>query len=201
MLNLLTRKRRQEQDELEEFIAHEIHDGACQYAIAAQMAFQTYRREKRETVPENWKNFDTGMAFLDNAIDELRRLICGLQPIQLSAGGLEAAIACLIKEIQSAGGPDVQFRHDIDGNQVPSHLQRAAFRIVQESLANACRHSKSPRLLVVLTQDRNMLSVQVEDWGVGFDPGNVPDGHFGLEGIRRRDQAVGRYSGHPQPTG
>ncbi len=190
MLNHLFQKRRREQEEHEEFIAHEIHDGACQYVIAARMALDTFRHEKAESGSENWGTFDTATEFLDRAIDELRRLIRGLQPIQLAAGGFPAAIAYLIEEIQAAGGPDMEFRHDIQPNQIPPQLQRAAFRIVQESLTNACRHSKSKRLFVELTLDGDVLRIRVREWGVGFDPDSTPPGHFGLNGIRRRVQLL-----------
>ncbi len=186
MLNHLFPKRGREQEEHEEFIAHEIHDGACQYAIAARMALDTFRHEKTEAGSENWGSFDTATEFLDRAIDELRRLVRGLQPIQLAAGGLPAAIAYLVKEIQAAGGPDMEFRHDIQPDQIPPRLQRMAFRIVQESLTNACRHSKSKRLFVELTLDGDVLRIRVREWGVGFDPDSTPPGHFGLNGIRRR---------------
>ena len=191
MLDHLFRRPEREQEEREELIAHDIHDGTCQYAIAAQMAFETYRREKTEAGSANWNHFDMGLALLDNTIDELRRLVRGLQPIQLAAGDLPAAIACLIQEIQAAGGPDIAFRHDIQTDRIPPQLQRAAFRIVQESLANACRHSKSKRLFVELTLDEDVLRIRVRDWGVGFDPNNTPPGHFGLNGVRRRVKLLG----------
>ena len=190
MLNHLFQKRAREREEHEEFIAHEIHDGACQYAIAARMALDTFRHEKAEAGSENWDSFDTAREFLDRAIDELRRLVRGLQPIQLAAGGLPAAITYLVKEIEAAGGPDMEFRHDIQPDQIPPRLQRAAFRIVQESLANACRHSKSERLFVELTLDGDVLRIRVRDWGVGFDPDSTPPGYFGLSGIRRRVQLL-----------
>jgi signal transduction histidine kinase len=191
MLNHVSRKRKREQEEYEQFIAHEIHDGACQYAVAAQMAFDTFRRENVEAKADCWSSFGMGLEFLDHTIEELRRLVRGLQPIHLAAGGLPTAIACLIKEIQTAGGPDMEFRHDIHSDQIPPQLQRAAFRIVQESLANACRHSKSKRLFVELTLDGDVLRIQVRDWGVGFDPDSTPPGHFGLNGIRRRVELLG----------
>ena len=143
------------------------------------------------TGSEHWNSFNTGMEFLDRAIDELRRLVRGLQPIQLAAGGFPTAIAYLIEEIQPAGGPDMEFRHDIQPDQIPPRLQRVAFRIVQESLANACRHSKSKRLFVALTLDGDVLRIRVRDWGVGFDPDSTPPGHFGLNGIRRRVKLLG----------
>ena len=92
----------------------------------------------------------------------------------------------IVKEIRAAGGPGMEFRHDIQPDQIPPRLQRAAFRIVQESLTNACRHSKSNRLFMELTLDGDVLRIRVRDWRVGFGPHGTPPGHFGLNGIRRR---------------
>jgi two-component system sensor histidine kinase DegS len=193
MSNHLSKKR--EQKEHEEFIAQEIHDGACQYAIAAKMAFEKYRREKTESGSENWDGFDAGLAFLDHTIEELRQLVRGLQPIRFSADGFPAAIEDLIKKVRAAGGPETLFSHgDIDARRIPAKLKWATFRILQESLANACRHSKSKRLFVQLSLDGNVLRIHVRDWGVGFDPGGVPPGHFGLEGIRRRVRLLRGYA-------
>ncbi|MEN6367786.1 MAG: sensor histidine kinase [Thermoguttaceae bacterium] len=186
MLSYLSRKREQEQEQQQEFIAHEIHDGACQYTAAAQMMFDTFRHEQKNSLSGDWSSFDMGLEFLNHANEELRRLVRGLRPIQLAAGNLPTAIDCLIKEIEAAGGPDIESRCDIQADQIPPRLELAAFRIVQESLANACRHSKSKGVLVGLTQDDESLCIQVQDWGVGFNPDRTPNGHYGLEGIRRR---------------
>lgn len=200
MLNHLSQKRRREQEEHEQFIAHEIHDGACQYAVAAQMALEAYRRERTEARRDDWGTFDIGLNFLERTIDELRRLVHGLQPIHLAAGSLPAAIKCLIEEIRAAGGPEMQFVHDIRPDQIPPHLQRAAFRIVQESLANACRHSKSKRLFLEVTLDGDVLRIQVRDWGVGFDPNRTQPGHFGLNGLRQRVKLLrGTATIHSEP--
>jgi two-component system, NarL family, sensor histidine kinase DegS len=186
MLNYLSRKREQEHEEQQELIAIEIHDGACQYMVAAQMMFETFHREQANTLSCNWSTFDMGLEFLNHAKEELRRLVCGLRPIQLTAGNLPAAIDGLIEAIEAAGGPDIEFYHDIQANQIPPRLELAAFRIVQESLANACRHSKSNGVLMGLSQDDESLCIQVQDWGIGFDASDAPQGHHGLEGIQRR---------------
>lgn len=181
-----SRRRRQEQIEQQEWISHEIHDGACQYVTAAQMMFDTFRREQAQTFSGDWSSFDMAMEFLNHANEELRRMVRGLRPIHLAAGDLPKAIESLVKEIRAAGGLDVELCCDIQPEQIPEHLELAAFRIVQEALANACRHSKSNGVLVGLTQDDESLCIQIQDWGVGFDPDSVPEGHYGVNGIRQR---------------
>ena len=153
MLNCLSRRREQDHEEQQEIIAHEIHDGACQYVAAAKMMFDTFRREQASVLSGDWSSFDMGLEFLNHADEELRRLIHGLRPIQLAAGNLPKAIECLIQDIRTAGGPDIEFCHDVEADLIPMRLELATFRIVQESLSNACRHGKSKRILVGLTQD------------------------------------------------
>jgi signal transduction histidine kinase len=70
-------------------------------------------------------------------------------------------------------------------------LENALYRIVQEALANACKHSKSKKVTVAMTQEGQDVRLEVRDWGIGFDPGSVEKGHFGLEGIRQRVRLLG----------
>ena len=117
MLSHLSQRQEEEQEQQQEFLAHEIHDGACQYTAAAQMMFDTFRREHTNTLSGDWSSFDMGLEFLNHANEELRRLVRGLRPIQLAAGDLPTAIDRLIKEIETAGGLDIEFCHDIQANQ------------------------------------------------------------------------------------
>ena len=186
MLNHLSHRQRHKRKEHDQFIAQEIHDGACQFAVAAKTAFEAYRRKKTETGQEDSNQFEMGLACLDSVIDELRRLVQGLQPMNLAIDGLPMAIEQFIKKFQTTNGPEIEFHHELDADQIPHDLRLAAFRIVQESLANACRHSKSKRLYVELALDRDVLRIQIRDWGVGINPESTSPGHFGLEGIRCR---------------
>ena len=70
-------------------------------------------------------------------------------------------------------------------------MENAIYRIVQEGLTNACRHSKSPRIRVELVERDGLLQIKVQDWGEGFDPTRVEADRFGLEGIRQRARLLG----------
>lgn len=191
MLNYLARRRELEEMERQEWIAHEIHDGACQYLTAAQMMFESFRHECADKPQSDWSTFEMAQEFLNRASEELRRLISGLRPIHLAAGDLAKAVECLVDEIRAAGGPDIELCCDIQSERIPPRLELAAFRIMQESLSNACRHSKSDGILVGLTQDEESLCIQVQDWGVGFDIHNVVQACRGIDGMRQRVKLLG----------
>ena len=70
-------------------------------------------------------------------------------------------------------------------------LENSLFRIAQEAMTNACRHSKSEKVRVKLTQKGDDVTLEVRDWGIGFDQDTVQENRFGLEGIRERSRILG----------
>jgi len=79
-------------------------------------------------------------------------------------------------------------------------VETAAYRIVQESLTNVVRHSRSPRAVVSLTYAADGLCLEVLDDGPGLGSG-VAEGH-GIAGMRERALAAGgRLEASPRPGG
>ena len=100
------------------------------------------------------------------------------------AHSLRVAVNRLIGENQARYGIDIEFCEDLGTGELLPELLSAIMSIIQELLLNACRHSKSKRVLLGLAQDDGYLCVQVEDWGVGFDPENAELHQRRLKGIR-----------------
>ena len=65
-------------------------------------------------------------------------------------------------------------------------LENAIYRIIQEGLTNARRHSKSDKVRISLVQEDDHVRIEIEDWGIGFDTGSVKGNVYGLIGIRER---------------
>jgi signal transduction histidine kinase len=70
-------------------------------------------------------------------------------------------------------------------------LENAIYRICQEGLANACKHSHSDRVRIRLSQIEDRIRIEIRDWGDGFDPSHVQENRFGLIGIRQRVRLLG----------
>jgi len=174
-----------------QLVAYEIHDGLVQVTTGVMLQLQAFR-ERLDEDPENaWQAFDAALSLLKQGIDEGRRLIHGLRPPVLNHSGLIIALESLILEQQVLAGLEVKFRHKLPSERLPSPLENAVFRIVQECLTNTIRHSGSSKVEVRLTQQANHVQVKVEDAGVGFDPQKVAPGCLGLEGIRQRARLLG----------
>lgn len=128
---------------------------------------------------------------LRRSLAEARRLISGLRPPILDESGIMAAIGHLVHDIAAEGGPEVEVHSRIRFDRLDPVLENAVYRIAQECLTNALRHSHSEKVRIDLVEQNGQIRIEVADWGVGFDPGTVAEDRFGLDGIRERARILG----------
>jgi signal transduction histidine kinase len=174
-----------------QLIAYEIHDGPVQQMTGCLMQLQSLERLLWGEDGQVAKLLQAGMRSLEDGIAEARGLIQGLKLLVLDEAGLIAAIEHLIYKSQYALGPTIDFVHDNQVTRLAPPLEHALFRIAQEGLTNAYRHSGSPRIQITLSQSGDRIRLEIRDWGGGFDAEVVEARHFGLKGIRERARVMG----------
>ncbi len=184
----------QSSDHERQLIAYEIHDGLAQYLTGAIMQLQMSEHLRDETPEEATKAFDAGMAMVRQSLAEARRLISGVRPPILDESGVVAAVAHLVYDFRAHKGPKVEFHSKVDFDRLAPILENAIYRIAQEGLTNAWKHSQSKKVSVGLVQRGDQLRIVVRDQGIGFNPKTVEEGRFGLEGIRERARLLGGRS-------
>ena len=178
------------QDRERQTIALEIHDGFEQLLTAAIMHFDT-AQALCQGDPATQANLERGLRLLAMSMHRARRVANQLQPPSLDDLGVTAAVADLVREAQAGGMADIELIENGGLGGLPPQLRSAVFRIVQEGLANACRHSRSERVRIELCRDADRLRIEIRDWGIGFDPQCLPQGSFGVESMRARALAFG----------
>ncbi len=169
-------------------IAYDLHDGVAQYLASALMHLENYERCRAPQREDAANAFREGVELIKRSIHELRSLIRGLHQATIEAN-LVDAFQGLIEDYQSMS--QIEFIHDLPPLQLDPWLTSTLFRIAQESLTNACRHSRSEKIRVELIQHDGQLRLAVKDWGVGFDTKAVYGTKFGLCGIRERARMLG----------
>lgn len=174
-----------------QLLAFELHDGFAQQLTGALLNFEAAAQAEGTDLERARAARCMGLRLLRESIEESRRVVAGLGPPVLEEFGIIAAIEHLAETHQSDGGPEIAVVSKGPFGRLAAPLENAVFRIVQETLANACRHSRSDRVRVELGCDAGQLHVCVEDWGVGFDPRKVDERHFGLRGVRERARLLG----------
>lgn len=158
-------------------IARELHDDVLQRLAAALLSLRLVDRAERPD-PDAVDNLRER---IEDVADRLRRLARGLRPKELQDVGLELALRRLVREVGEAGGPRIEFVCDVPDDHVPEFVGLALYRIVQEALWNAHRHSGAELIMVTAGCDGSVATVSVEDDGNGFD----------VEGARRSDRGLG----------
>ncbi|EAQ78617.1 sensor histidine kinase [Blastopirellula marina] len=163
--------------------AFEIHDGFVQLATGALMHIEASALENDE--------LQQAKSLLRESIDEARRLISGLQPAGLEEAGVPAAIDEFLASAHAYPQIPVSLHLDACFPRLPSTEETTLFRILQEAINNASKHSKSERIRVRLRYVDGLIDAEVRDWGIGFDPAANGNAGFGLVSMRERAKLLG----------
>lgn len=121
---------------------------------------------------------------IDKAITEVRRISRNLMPESLKNLGLETAMNELC---DSMSNPKLEITFEsfnID-KALPFLYQLAMYRITQEALSNCIKHAQATKVIVQISQNNELLSLTIEDNGVGFDLKQGKTGH-GLLNMKNR---------------
>jgi PAS domain S-box-containing protein len=168
-------------------IAREIHDELGQYLTALRMDTAMLNIRYGADHPELAKHVAGMKETIDTTIGVVRNLAAALRPAALDMG-LASAAEWLLGGFQERTGIHCQLDMP-DGEELKLDEDRAiaAFRILQESLTNIARHAQASVVRVHIARRDDVLSIEVRDNGVGFDPAVVRGRKtFGLMGIRER---------------
>lgn len=126
-----------------------------------------------------------------STIQNVRRLAVELRPSALDDFGLATAVERLAETFKERTGLRVDLESRLRDDRLPTEVETALYRIVQEGLANIVKHAGAGHVSIVLTQTDRSVSAVVEDDGGGFDPDATSDDSLGLVGMRERVGLVG----------
>ena len=167
-------------------IAAELHDG-----IGQSLVILKNRAIICLNSPENYERLLGQMEEISDgasaAIVEVRGIVRNLHPYQIDFLGLTTALKTMIDS--TAEVSNIKFSHTIDelDGELSKESQINLYRIVQEALSNAVKHSNATKASVSLKKNGHTLDLLIEDNGKGFsfDSPNKQRG-FGLVGISER---------------
>ncbi len=174
--------------------ARELHDEALQSMGGIRVLISTARRISTDHKTDDL--LAQTLDRVDHTIAEMRRLIADLRPATLDELGLATALEALIERLTWGEVLDVRLDVDLDfdAGRQPTRLlgqiEDTVYRLVQEALNNAARHSGTDQASVEVAESGEDILVRVEDEGRGFTTADVTEG-FGLLGMRERVELAG----------
>jgi PAS domain S-box-containing protein len=169
-------------------LCHEFHDGLIQYAYGSKMLLESL---DLALLPEKAATtINAVIEYLARGIEDGRRTIRGIRPAALDDLGLVSALVELCEQVQQNGlEVDAEIFPTLDS--VPKDLQTTVYRIVQESLSNAVRHSGADQVRVRVRRDSTAVEIMISDTGQGFEPEACSPTGFGLVGMGERVRLAG----------
>ncbi len=172
-------------------IARDLHDGVTQSLAFMRMRidlWEDWLQQEPERLRAEFADFKSN---LRRQIEELRRAIFALRPIEIGQLGFAGALRRFVQEFAEQHDWNVVIDFTELPPDIPPVLELAAFRFVQEALNNVAKHAQAHRIWVKLGVRDQGLIIHVRDDGIGFNPGEEPPaGHLGLRQMRERAAAL-----------
>jgi PAS domain S-box-containing protein len=200
-LSTVSRRLIEAQEEERTRIARELHDD-----ISQRIALQALNLESlKEALPASATELERGIGEVQDQISDLASDIQGLShrlhSSNLDALGLEVAAAGFCKEVSERQGVEIDFNCENVPKRLSQEISLCLFRVMQEALQNAIKHSGSRHFDVSLRGGLNEIQLTVLDSGIGFDPEKSMNGRgLGLTSMKERLKLVdGKLSVKSQP--
>ncbi len=183
-------------------IARDLHDGVAQQIVYVlhKLEFIQYLLEKQPTRSEAaLSEVKKAVSGLVTSLNDLRHGISSLLPAQLAERSFADALQDLFNEYMSSTyGLEIFCTRD-ELERLPSTLEVASFRLIQEALNNVRKHAFATRVFVRIRVLPDLLMVEINDNGIGFQTDQVANAtgdtdniqHIGLRTMRERVQEMG----------
>lgn len=168
-------------------ISREIHDGPAQMLANILLRSELVERTIKEgTMDEAIAEIRSVRQMVRSSLYEVRRIIYDLRPMALDDLGLVPTIKKYVASISEFNNITVNFATIGEEKRLNPKYEVAFFRLMQESIQNAIKHSDAKEITVKLEIRRDSLTMVIRDNGKGFDPAAKKDKSFGLIGMRER---------------
>lgn len=182
-------------------IARELHDEVSQ-SLTGVMISITAAEGMRDPDALR-KKLDDLYASAEATLAEVGKIVHDLRPTALDDLGLVSAVRLQARNLLEASGVRLTFEAAGFGHRrLPQAVEATAFRVAQEALTNIARHARASAATVSLRLREGILTVLVEDNGVGFDPAQTSrmGRRVGILGMEERASLIGgRLRIHSQP--
>jgi len=171
-------------------IAHELHDevGQLLTGVLAQLEALV-----QQTPSERASDVRRVQETARQAIEVLSRVVRDLRPEALDELGLANALEALASRVEQQGGLIVNRRIDDRVSDLGPERELVVYRVAQEALTNALRHSRASTIALTLEPRDTHVVLSVRDDGIG-----LPTDHrvrHGILGMRERSMLIGQADG------
>jgi two-component system, NarL family, sensor histidine kinase DegS len=176
------------QEEERKRVSREIHDGPAQLManvlIRSELLEKIYVEKGTDAARAEIKDL---RVMVRDSLKEVRRIIYDLRPMALDDLGLVPTLDKYLRNVKERSGKTVELHALGQSRRFPTKMEIAIFRLIQESVSNAVKHSDANLIEVKLEFTQKFISLYIRDDGKGFDTSKpAKSNSFGMMGMRER---------------
>jgi two-component system sensor histidine kinase DegS len=184
------------QEEERKRIAREIHDGPAQslanIVLRTEIAERMLIKQEFMMVQEELIDLKGQVR---SGLEEIRKIIFNLRPMALDDLGLVPTLRKFTQDFEEKTKIHTVFELSGKEHRMPSAMEAAIFRLVQEAFTNAYKHASASHMILEINYQPNQIALIIHDNGVGFHSEKMEqeagrNGHFGLVGMRERIELI-----------
>jgi PAS domain S-box-containing protein len=178
------------QEEERSRIARELHDDIGQRLALLSMGLDAAARASGAPATVGRQKIEAALEEVMNLAQDVQALSHRLHPARLEYLGLAAAAAVLCREVSSERALEITFNAESIPDGLSRRVAECLYRVLQEALQNAIKHSGSPKIDVTLRGEVDEIQLTVRDFGAGFEVSTTPGRGLGLTSMKERVRAV-----------
>ncbi|WP_229073402.1 sensor histidine kinase [Actinoplanes sp. DH11] len=187
-------------------MAREIHDTLAQGLTGIVTQLQA-AQQRMDEPPALDRHLTNAVNLARESLTEARRTVHAVEPELLAEAQLPEAVGDVVRRWSELHRIDAVLTTAGDPRPMHADVEVTLLRAAQEALANVAKHARASRVGLTLSYMEDLVTLDVRDDGIGFEPavrraGGSGDGGFGLAGMRQRVQRLaGRLDIESEPGG
>jgi PAS domain S-box-containing protein len=191
VLSTLSRRLIEAQELERTRLARELHDDINQRMALLMLSLETVRQRLPATSRDLGQEIEKAIDIATNLTRDVQGLSHRLHSPKLHILGLEAAARGVCREVSDRSDVVIRFHAEGILPGLPEDVSVCLYRVLQEALQNAIKHSHSHQIDVSLQRDLSGVILTVRDSGIGFEPTKALRGQgLGLIGMKERLRLV-----------
>jgi signal transduction histidine kinase len=190
-LRRLSQQLVQAQEDERKSIARELHDQVGQMLTAVRMELGSLAQLRGTDAEQFQTRVREARQVAEQALRAVRDMAMGLRPSMLDDLGLVPAIEWQARDFSRRAGVPVEVQVDGHLDGLPDSHRTCVYRVVQEALTNCARHASARNIRISLHGSDGLLSLAIQDDGVGFGSGDSRGKGLGLIGMEERVGELG----------
>jgi len=191
LLSSLSQRLIEAQEQERARVARELHDDINQRLALLLLSLEIVRQRLGSVDPHLERQFAEAIATASTLTSDVQNLSHRLHSSRLQTVGLESAARGVCRELSDRSGVEIEFQSEGILAGLPDDVSICLYRVLQEALQNAIKHSGSRQITVSLRSDATAITLAVRDVGKGSDRGKaLKNRGLGLVSMKERLKLV-----------